>query len=140
MAAVRPRVLVVDDYDGVLEHVGEVLRDHFIVVGVHDLESLMRIWEGTHPDVVVLDVALTVGTGFEAAARLRAAGCAAPIVFLSVHEESEFVVAGWAAGAIGYVAKRDLDRSLARALHAALRGRRYLSPALAHFDQEEKSS
>jgi DNA-binding NarL/FixJ family response regulator len=140
MDPARPRVLVVDDYDAVLARVGAVLCDEFIVIGVHDMSSLMRIWEGAQADVIVLDVALAVGTGFEAAARLRAAGCDAPIVFLSVHEEADVVAAGWAAGAVGYVAKRDLDRSLGPAVRAAMRGRRYVSPAIACVAHGEEPS
>ena len=65
-------------------------------------------WPAAQPDVVVIDVALTDGSGFDAAGRLRAAGCRAAIVFLSVHEEPEFVDAAWEAGGLGYVAKRDV--------------------------------
>jgi DNA-binding NarL/FixJ family response regulator len=133
-------VLVVDDYDAVLARVGAVLCDQCIVIGVRDMPSLMRIWAGAQADVIVLDVALADGTGFEAAARLRAAGCDAPIVFLSVHEEADVVAAGWAAGAVGYVAKRDLDRSLGPAVRAAMRGRRYMSPAIACVAHGEESS
>jgi DNA-binding NarL/FixJ family response regulator len=140
MPAVRPRVFVVDDSVRVLEHVLVVLRAEFVATGVRDMESLMGGWEPARPDVIVLDVALEVGTGFEAAARLRAAGCGAPILFLSVHEEPEVVNAGWSAGAIGYVAKQDLDRSLVPAVRAALRGQRYVSPAIARSTPGKESS
>jgi DNA-binding NarL/FixJ family response regulator len=125
-------VIVVDDHPLVLEYVAAVLQKDFTVVAlVRDTESLLAGWKNARADVIVLDVSLTVGTGFEAARRLRAAGCPAPIVFLSVHEEPEFVRAAWDAGATGYVAKRDLDCALAPALHDALLGRRYVSPAIA---------
>ena len=126
-----PRVLVVDDYALMLEQVARVLREEFTIVALlRDVESLMAEWEKARPDVIVLDVSLTVGSGYEAARRLRGAGCTTPIVFLSVHEATDFVRAAWAVGGIGYVAKRDLDLALVSAVRAALRGRRYVSPAI----------
>jgi DNA-binding NarL/FixJ family response regulator len=52
-------------------------------------------------------------------------------VFLSVHEEPEVVRASWAAGGLGYVAKRDLAGELLPAIRSALRGQRYTSAAVA---------
>jgi two-component system nitrate/nitrite response regulator NarL len=131
----RPRVLVVDDHARVLEHTARVLEGEFTVVAcLRDAESLLSAWPEARPDVVVLDVSLAAGNGFDAAVQLRAAGCGAAIVFLSVHEAREFVRAGWDAGASAYVAKRDVNRALVPAIRAALRGRRYVSGAIA--DQE----
>jgi DNA-binding NarL/FixJ family response regulator len=90
----------------------------------------MDEWVAAKPDVVVMDVALTGCSGFDAVARLRAAGCRAAIVFLSVHEEPEFVEAAWEAGGLGYVAKRDVGCALVPAVRAALRGQRYVSAAI----------
>jgi DNA-binding NarL/FixJ family response regulator len=127
----RPRVLIVDDHAAMLAYVGQLLAREFIIVGlVADAETLMTEWDAARADVIVLDIGLPGCSGFEAAARLRVAGCDVPIVFCSVHEEAEFVRAGWAAGALGYVAKRDLGWDLAPAIRAALRGRRFRSRAV----------
>ena len=124
----RPRVLIVDDHALMLEYAARTLETEFIVAGrLRDVRSLMTEWEAAQPDLIVLDVSLTDGNGFEVAGRLRACGCAVPIVFLSVHEGPEFVRAAWEAGGIGYVAKRDLRTGLVSAVRAGLRGRRYVS-------------
>ena len=124
----RPRVLIVDDHALMLEYAARTLEGEFVIAGrLRDVQSLMSQWPAAHPDVIVLDVSLTDGNGFEAAGRLRACGCGVPIVFLSVHEGPEFVRAAWEAGGIGYVAKRDLRSSLGAAVRAGLRGRRYVS-------------
>jgi DNA-binding NarL/FixJ family response regulator len=124
-------VLVVDDHRLMLEHVARVVCEEFTVAAlVCDVTSLMHAWQDARPDVVVMDISLGDGNGFDAAGLLRAAGCGVPIVFLSMHEAPEFVRAAWHAGGIGYVAKRDVGRALVPALQAALRGRRYLSPAI----------
>ena len=124
----RPRVLIVDDHALMLEYAARTLEAEFVIAGrLRDVQSLMNQWPAAQPDVIVLDVSLTDGNGFEAAGRLRACGCRAPIVFLSVHEGPEFVRAAWEAGGIGYVAKRDLRSSLVAAVRAGLQGRRYVS-------------
>jgi DNA-binding NarL/FixJ family response regulator len=123
---------MVDDHRPMLEYAALMLRSEFTVAALmRDMESLLDGWVEARPDVVVLDVSLRPGSGYEAAVRLRAAGCRAPVVFLSVHQEADFVRAAWDAGALGYVAKRDIGRALVPAIRAALRGRRYLSAAVA---------
>jgi len=130
--AARPRVLVVDDHALMLEHAAGALEEEFTVVALfREVEPLMNEWEAARPDVIVLDVSLTNCSGFDVAGRLRASGCGVPIVFLSVHEAPEFVRAAWEAGGTAYVAKRDLGRDLVPAVRAALRGRRYVSAAIA---------
>jgi DNA-binding NarL/FixJ family response regulator len=127
----RKRVVVLDDHAAMLEHAAVMLRKDFAVVALlTDMTSLLDGWAAAQPDVIVLDISLRRGSGFEACARLRAAGCAAPVVFLSVHQELDFVRAAFAAGGVGYVAKRDMARYLVPAVRAALRGCRYVSPAI----------
>ena len=127
----RPRVLVVDDYAPILGHVARLLEKEFTVAGlVLDAESLIERWTTARPDVIVLDISLPQCSGFEAAARLRKAGCDAPIVFFSVHEAPELVRAAWTAGGLGYVAKRDVGWDLVPAIRAALGGRRFVSAAI----------
>ena len=50
--------------------------------------------------------------GFELARRLRAAGSTARLVFLTVHEEEELILAAKNAGGLGYVVKTRLASDL----------------------------
>jgi DNA-binding NarL/FixJ family response regulator len=49
-----------------------------------------------------------------------------------VHAESMLVEAGLAAGALGYVLKDTAGDELVAAIHAALKGERYVSRELSH--------
>jgi DNA-binding NarL/FixJ family response regulator len=51
-------------------------------------------------------------------------------VFLSIHEDSDYVRAAVAAGALGYVAKCRIASDLLPALRAASAGRAFFSPGL----------
>jgi DNA-binding NarL/FixJ family response regulator len=124
-------VLVVDDHPLMLAYVSRVLEGEFIVAGTaSNVDTVVLGWPSARPDVLVMDVTLGRGSGFDAATRLRSVGCGVPIVFLSVHETPEVVRAAWNAGGLGYVAKRDLGRELVPAIRAALRGERYISAAV----------
>jgi DNA-binding NarL/FixJ family response regulator len=121
----------VDDHAAMLALLTRLLEKEFTITGVvMDAESLMVAWRRARADVIVLDISLPGASGLQAAANLRAVGCPARIVFLSIDEAPEIVNAAWRVGGIGYVAKRDLAIDLIPAIRAALRGQRYVSAAI----------
>jgi len=82
------------------------------------------------PDVLILDITMSKMDGIETARRLRAAGSGSKIVFLSVHGDPDYVRAGLAAGATGYVVKSRLASDLVPALRETLAGRSFVSPSI----------
>ncbi len=60
------------------------------------------------------------------AKRLQKMGCAARIIFLSVHENPDFVQAAFELGASGYVFKSQISFDLMNALEEVSQGRRYV--------------
>ncbi len=68
--------------------------------------------------------------GIEAAHRLKQTGSRSKLVFLTMHEDPDFVRAALAEGALGYVAKSRLATDLPAAIHAALAGRLFVSPSI----------
>jgi DNA-binding NarL/FixJ family response regulator len=123
-----PRVLLVDDNQEILDRAAAILsRDCTIVGAVKDGPAAIDATVTLRPDLVVLDLSMPGMNGFEVAGRLRAIGCAAPIVFLSVHGDADFVQAATAAGAIGYVVKSRLATDLVTAVTEAHAGRPYVS-------------
>jgi DNA-binding NarL/FixJ family response regulator len=81
------------------------------------------------PDIIVLDIRLPPVSGLVLASQLRDAGCSAKIVFLTVHDDPDYVRAAFAAGAIGYVLKTRLSLDIVLALRAALQSERFISPS-----------
>jgi DNA-binding NarL/FixJ family response regulator len=77
--------------------------------------------------VIVLDISMPGMTGFQVAASLRKSGSTAAVVFLTVHDEEEFVLAAKAAGGIGYVVKSRLRTDLIAAVQEARAGRSFVS-------------
>lgn len=126
----RARVLLADDNPAILDHATRLLNEEFVVVGaLKDGESVLRDYEEIKPDVVVLDIAMGDLSGIEVARRLLDMGHQAKIVFLTVHEEQEYVCAAMGAGGCGYVLKSRLS-DLPSAVHAVIAGRIFISPTL----------
>jgi DNA-binding NarL/FixJ family response regulator len=127
----RARVLLADDNRPVLDRVLSVLRPDFEVVGIAENgQQLVREAKRLVPDVIVVDIMMPELTGIEAAHTLKEAGSTAKIVFLTVHEEAEFVQACFAEGGSGYVTKSRLRTDLVSAINEALLGHRFVSPTV----------
>jgi len=77
--------------------------------------------------VVVLDISMPGMTGHEVASTLRQQGSTAAVVFLTVHDDKDFLDAAQAAGGTGYVVKRRLVSDLIVAVQEARAGRSFVS-------------
>jgi DNA-binding NarL/FixJ family response regulator len=134
---VRVRILLADDHKDFLAAAARLLQPEFEVVEtVGDGQALLKEAARLEPDVLIVDISMPVLNGIEAARQLRAAGSRAKIVFLTVHQDPEYVHAVVAAGALGYVAKSQLVTDLPLALREALAGRFFISPSIS-LEQEK---
>jgi DNA-binding NarL/FixJ family response regulator len=124
----RARVLLADDNQEILETVTQLLASRFDVVGtVTNGESLLKAAHSLRPDVLVVDISIPVINGIEAVATLKAEGFKPKVVFLTIHDDADFVTACFAAGANGYVLKPRLVSDLIHAIDEALAGRAFVS-------------
>ncbi len=126
-----PRILLADDQEEMLHTVVLILKDEFNVVATaEDGTSAVELATKLSPDVLVLDIAMPVVNGIEAAWRLKALGSQAKVIFLTVTSDPEFVEAALSAGAVGYVLKPSLATDLVPAIWAAMRGNTFISPSV----------
>jgi DNA-binding NarL/FixJ family response regulator len=128
-AAQLARVLLVDDNEAILARESALLSRSCDVVGtVTDGPAALEAARTLRPDVIVLDISMPGMSGLEVAACLRKEGSTAAVVFLTVHDDQEFILAAKAAGGIGYVLKPRLASDLMLAVREAREGRPFLSP------------
>ena len=124
----RPRILLAEDHPRVADELRRLLEPEFDVVAVvGDGQALLREAEAVHPDVIVSDIMMPGLDGIAATAALLSRRPGSRVVLVTVHEDPETMEQGYAAGALGYVLKLDAARDLVPAVHAVLRGDRYLS-------------
>jgi DNA-binding NarL/FixJ family response regulator len=81
------------------------------------------------PDIVVLDITMPGMTGIEIARLLQPSD--AKVVFLTVHDDADYLRSALAVGGLGYVVKDRLATDLVPALRKALAGRQFISPSAA---------
>ena len=122
------RILLVDDNEAMLTRVAAVLTPSHVVVGqVREGRAALEAAIALRPDVIVLDISMPGMSGLEVATCLRQAGSTAALVFLTVHEEEEIVLAARAAGGMAYVVKPRMISDLMIAVGEALAGRQFVS-------------
>jgi two-component system OmpR family response regulator len=127
------RLLVVEDEEMILELLSGSLRfAGFDVVTAVSGADALRAVQASRPDLVLLDVMLPDGDGFEVVRRLRSSGPDVPVIFVTARDGVRERVAGLALGADDYVTKPfSLDEVLER-IRAVLRrtGRAAAKPRL----------
>ena len=125
------RILLVDDNGEMLIDLRDELGAEFEIAGTADNgEEAIREVLLLDPDVIVLDITMPFMTGLQVASSLRDIHRRAKILFLTIHEEPEYISAAFSVGACGYVTKRRLASDLALAIREVSVGRNFLSPSL----------
>jgi DNA-binding NarL/FixJ family response regulator len=125
------RLLVAEDHVAMRDAVVGTLEDEYSVVGaVGDGQEMLDAESACEPDVIILDISMPTLNGIEAANQLRQRGSKAKIIFLTVHDEPEFLQAALGAGASGYVVKSRMASDLRPAVREAMAGRRFVSPTI----------
>jgi DNA-binding NarL/FixJ family response regulator len=126
-APTRPRVLLVDDHVRFLESVSRVLAGAFDIVAVaSDGRQALDLARRLRPDVVVLDIAMPDLNGFQTLEQLRRDSPETRVVFLTMHQDDEFVAAAIHGGAHGYVLKSRVHLDLIGAIDHAVAGRLFV--------------
>jgi two-component system OmpR family response regulator len=100
------RLLVVDDEATILELLSGSLRlAGFEVVTAASGTGAVRAAASFRPDLVLLDVMMPDGDGFEALRRIRSGGSEVPVIFLTARDEVPDRVRGFAMGGDDYLSK-----------------------------------
>jgi DNA-binding NarL/FixJ family response regulator len=127
-----PRILLADDHLIVRQGLRALLeRDGLEVIGeAADGHEAVRLAGDLHPDVAILDFAMPLLNGLDAAKEVRRLSPATRMILLTVHTEDQYVLEALQAGVSGYVVKTQAAADLVRAIHEVCRNAVYLSPAV----------
>ena len=131
--AERIRCVIADDHEMLRYGVRRLLEDapDFAVVGeAGDAAEALKLVLEHRPDLVLLDISMPGMSSFEAG-RLIEEHCAGTrIVYLTMHEDREYVQQALRSGASGYLLKDTPAPLLLSALREVHRGERSLSPQI----------
>jgi DNA-binding NarL/FixJ family response regulator len=125
------RILLADDHPAVLHKlVGLLGNTYDIVASVSNGQAALDEAISKCPDVILMDISMPILNGIEAAEHLTQMHTASKIIFLTVHEDPDFVTAALATGASGYVLKSRMPTDLVIAIQEALAGHRFVSSSI----------
>ncbi len=127
----RPRILLADDHTVVLQGLRRVLEPECEVVGTAtDGRALLEAAARLKPDVVVADISMPLLNGIDAVRQLKKSARDVKVVFLTMYADVSYAAKALEAGGSGYVLKTSAAEELLTAIREAMKGRKYLTPAL----------
>lgn len=129
----KTTILLADDNSAILDYVARMLEKeaaYDIVAAISDGSTVPHEYARLKPEIIIMDISLGDLSGIDIAHQLRDSGCRAKIIFLTVHEDSDYLNAGIGAGGSAYVVKSRLSQDLVPAIHAVLADKLFVSPNL----------
>ena len=124
------RLLLADDHQIVREGLKALLEaQEFEVVGeASDGREAVRLAEETRPELAILDLAMPVLNGLDAAREIVQTSPGTRTILLTMHTEDQYILAALRAGVMGVVLKTQATADLLQAIREVSRGAMYLSP------------
>jgi DNA-binding NarL/FixJ family response regulator len=127
-APLKWRILIVDNHPLVRRGLRALIdaEPDLIVCAeaANPRDGLCAIAE-SRPHLVVADLTLGPGDGLELVKEIRSRYVGLRVLVLTTHEAPLYVRRAFAAGADGYIAKRELTETLLTAIRGVLRGEAY---------------
>ncbi|HKW97066.1 MAG TPA: response regulator transcription factor [Bryobacteraceae bacterium] len=134
------RILLADDHTVVRKGLSLLLESHpgfKVVAEASDGREAVAMAAAHKPDVVVLDVAMPLLNGIEAARRICENLPQTAVVFLSMHSDEGYVLKALKSGAKAYLLKDSAEYDLINAIKAVSEGKAFFSPAISRMLVED---
>jgi DNA-binding NarL/FixJ family response regulator len=125
------RCLIADDHVLVRQGIRRLLQDE------HDLEIVGEAGDAAEalkgvmelrPDIVLMDIGMPGFSSFEAARVIQSDFPRTRVIFLTMHEDQDYVMQGLQAGAAGYLLKDTPASKLTSVLRDVHHGGKFVSP------------
>jgi DNA-binding NarL/FixJ family response regulator len=130
------RVVLADDHTIVRNGIMSLLESspEVEIVGEaqNGAEALIKVKELT-PDVLMIDIAMPIMTGIEAAQEVSKHYKQTRSLMLSMHNNEDYILKSVEAGAYGYLLKDTTRDEMLRALQTVARGEKYFSPSVSNI-------
>jgi DNA-binding NarL/FixJ family response regulator len=127
----RARFLIADDHSIFAESLRAYLDRTYPVVGVvSDGRAMIEAAVRLKPDVIVVDVAMPLLNGLDAARRIKELAPEIKFIFLTMQADPNLAAAALELGSVAFVLKHSTGAELFNAIDQVLQGKSYLTPKM----------
>ena len=143
MSSTKTTIAIVEDDSDLRATIRELLEDNgcTVTAAYSNGEDALTGLEGAMPDVILMDIQLPGMSGIDLTGKIRAFNSEVGILILTVYDNADRVFNAIAAGASGFLLKRDIPHRLVESIDDVLTGSTPVSSAVArkvfvHFQKE----
>lgn len=129
-------VMLVDDHSVVRAGIRQILQSADLSVDITeapDARTAFQLASQRDWNLILLDIRLPDRSGVELLKQLKSEIPKTPVLILSTYPESQYAIRLIHAGAAGYLSKDADDDEILMAVKMAVKGKRYISPAVAEL-------
>jgi DNA-binding NarL/FixJ family response regulator len=123
-------ILIVDDHPLVRAGFARLIGDTpglRVCYEAGDMATALKAFDTITPDLAVIDLSLSGGSGLDLIERIRTRDIETLILVASMHDEALYAERVLAAGARGYINKQEAPEKIIHAIRQVLNGKVYLS-------------
>ncbi|MGA2555264.1 MAG: response regulator transcription factor [Verrucomicrobiota bacterium] len=126
-------VLLAEDHTIVREgfrNMLELEEDLEVAGEAQDGRQAVALAKKLRPDVVLMDIAMPLLNGLEAARQVHKAVPGTKVLMLSAHSDDAYVKTAAESGAVGFLLKQTSSHEVCRAIREVHQGRTFFSPSI----------
>ena len=128
-------IVIADDHNIVRQGLRKLLEeeDSLKITGeaMNGREAVQKVQE-LKPDIIIMDIAMPVLNGIEAARQIKQSFLKTKIIILSMHDHTRYIRELLSIGVSGYLLKNAVSDDIIQAIKAAVKGEIYLSPSISN--------
>ncbi|KJU84678.1 two component LuxR family transcriptional regulator [Candidatus Magnetobacterium bavaricum] len=128
------KLMLVDDHPVVLQGLEKIISmqgDMTIVGQARGISECLGLIAKVDCDIVILDLSLPDGSGFDLLEELKTVNSKLQIIILSMLEEDKFAIRALENGASGYINKAAVADELIDAIRVVSSGNKHITPEMA---------
>lgn len=122
------RIIIADDHKLFRQGIIELLKENPLLDIVDEVDngnSLVKSYFENKPDIILIDIAMPVLSGFEAFEKIKEKDSSVKALFLSMHTEEVYYYQIYNAGGKGLLSKNIIIGELETALMSVMEGKIY---------------
>ena len=128
------KILIADDHAIVRKGIYQIVNSLEHVDTIEEAENgfeVLEKYEKSVFDLVILDLSMPKKNGLDTLKEIIQIDPKAKVLILSVYAEEQYAIRSFNSGAYGYVTKNTAPTEILNAIEQVLKGKKYVSPALA---------